>query len=97
MGMKENCILDVDYDTKMKLLLKKDKEEKKYARIIESMDNKPLNLNGRNISIYGNISNVDGAEDVLKFGGDGIGLLRSEFVFMNHDNYPTEEEQFFSV
>ncbi len=93
-GYEGKVYIDVDDTTKMKLLRKKEEEEKKHTKIIESIDDKEVTVNGRNIKVYGNISSVNGTADIIKFGGDGIGLLRSEFIFMNHDDNPTEEEQF---
>jgi len=49
---------------------------------------------GVKVSLYGNIEFPDEAELVLKRGGEGIGLYRSEFLFLNRDTEPTEQEHY---
>ncbi len=44
--------------------------------------------------VYGNIGKAEDAQNVLQNGGEGIGLFRTEFLFMDRDHAPTEEEQF---
>ena len=44
--------------------------------------------------VYGNIGKAEDAQNVLQNGGEGIGLFRTEFLFMDRDREPTEEEQF---
>ena len=55
----------------------------------------PLSLDGEKVTVLGNIENPEEAEEVLKSGGQGIGLYRTEFLFMgNRDGLPTEDEQY---
>lgn len=49
---------------------------------------------GRPIEIAGNIATAEEAEQVLNYGGEGVGLFRSEFIYMNRMTAPTEEDQF---
>lgn len=49
---------------------------------------------GKPIEVSGNIAKIEEVSKVLENGGDGIGLFRSEFLFMDRDHPPTEEEQF---
>jgi phosphotransferase system enzyme I (PtsI) len=49
---------------------------------------------GKNIKLYANIANVNDVEMVLQNGAQGIGLFRSEFLYLESLNYPTEEAQF---
>jgi len=51
-------------------------------------------IDGHKINIYGNIGNVSDADDVIAYDGEGIGLFRSEFLFLGRTSCPTEEEQF---
>ena len=48
---------------------------------------------GAKIEVVGNIGGVKDAEQVVDFGGEGVGLLRSEFLFLDKDTAPTEQEQ----
>ena len=53
-----------------------------------------ITLDGRKIKIYANIGGVDDIEEVLTSDAGGIGLFRSEFLYLENSSYPTEEEQF---
>lgn len=52
-----------------------------------------VTVDGHRIHIGGNISGVDDAAQVVRLGGEGVGLLRSEFLFLKRAEAPTEEEQ----
>ncbi|MDB4900935.1 MAG: ptsP [Mucilaginibacter sp.] len=74
---------------------------KKKAVYIESVnwlrqlkEVKPITTDGTKITLMANISGADDMEDVFDNGGEGIGLLRTELLFMNRDSFPTENEQF---
>lgn len=53
-----------------------------------------VTANGRKVLLYGNIGNPGEAELVMEATGEGVGLFRTEFLFMDRDCLPTEEEQF---
>lgn len=55
---------------------------------------KPITNDGTKITLMANISGADDMEDVFDNGGEGVGLLRTELLFMNRDSFPTEDEQF---
>jgi phosphoenolpyruvate-protein phosphotransferase (PTS system enzyme I) len=63
-------------------------ELQKYAAI------KTVTLDGREVEVSANIGDPQNVEGALKYGADGIGLFRSEFLYMGSDRLPTEEEQF---
>lgn len=48
---------------------------------------------GKHVEIYGNIGGLKDAEQLVELGGEGVGLLRSEFLFMDRPSAPTEDEQ----
>ncbi len=76
---------------KKKLLL--EEEEKK--NLLERLKGKEnVTLDGQKINIYANIGNTKDLGLVLKNDAGGIGLFRSEFIYLGSDDYPTEEEQF---
>ena len=78
-------------DAKKKLLLKE--EEKK--NLLETLKGKEnVTLDGQKINLYANIGNTKDLGLVLKNDAGGIGLFRSEFIYLGSDDYPTEEEQF---
>lgn len=49
---------------------------------------------GQNVMLFGNIGNAEEAATVKKFDGEGVGLFRTEFLFMGNTSAPSEEEQF---
>jgi phosphoenolpyruvate-protein phosphotransferase (PTS system enzyme I) len=49
---------------------------------------------GRKIRLFANIAGLDDLEQAVKYGAEGIGLFRSEFLYLGRDSYPSEEEQF---
>jgi len=53
-----------------------------------------LTRDGHRVEVVANITGTEGAEKVAESGGEGVGLLRSEFLFLGRDQAPTEEEQF---
>ncbi|MDR1038928.1 MAG: phosphoenolpyruvate--protein phosphotransferase [Deltaproteobacteria bacterium] len=65
------------------------------TRAMELMEaTKPAETaDGRRIKVVGNIGGVADAEEVPQLGGEGVGLLRSEFLFLQRANAPTEDEQ----
>jgi len=72
---------------------KKKFEENK--RQLSLLKEKPsITLDGRRVEIAGNIGTPKDVDGVLENGGEGIGLYRTEFLYMNRNNMPTEEEQF---
>jgi phosphotransferase system enzyme I (PtsI) len=93
-GVNGIAILDPDADTlehyeSLKMAyLKKREDLKKYK------DLKLKYNDGRDILIAGNIGSVKDLDAVIENGADGIGLFRTEFVFMDRETMPTEEEQY---
>lgn len=57
---------------------------------------KTVSLDGRAVEVAGNIGSPGEAAGVLEQGGEGVGLFRTEFLYMGKDRLPTEEEQFLS-
>jgi phosphotransferase system enzyme I (PtsI) len=57
-------------------------------------DTLAITSDGEKITLSANISGADDMEDVFYNGGEGVGLLRTELLFMDRDSFPTEDEQF---
>jgi phosphotransferase system enzyme I (PtsI) len=55
---------------------------------------KSITTDGHEVELAGNIGGVKDAEQVMTNGGEGVGLFRTEFLYMDNDHFPTEEEQF---
>ena len=77
-----------EYETKREEL-KKEKEELK--KLIKE---EAITIDGRKVDIWGNIGSPNDVDAVIESGATGIGLYRTEFLFMNSDHFPTEDEQY---
>lgn len=67
-------------------------EQKK--KLLTLKDSETITIDGRKVDLAGNIGNPENAKEVLNIGGEGVGLFRTEFLYMDNNNLPTEEEQF---
>ncbi|MBE6586585.1 MAG: phosphoenolpyruvate--protein phosphotransferase [Ruminococcaceae bacterium] len=67
-------------------------EKKELLQKLKGKDN--ITLDGRKIQVYANIGSLDHIGAVLLNDAGGIGLFRSEFLYLENDDYPSEEEQF---
>lgn len=85
--MPEDEILE-EYTNRQKNLVEK---RKKMEAVKEE---NAVTKDGRVIKLYGNIGSAKEAGLVTEFGGKGIGLFRTEFLYMNSNHFPTQEEQF---
>lgn len=77
-----------DYKEKRNKFLKEKEELKKYIGMATAT------ADGRVVELVGNIGNPDNAKQVVECDGEGVGLFRTEFLFMDSDSMPTEEQQF---
>ncbi len=93
-GFEGKIYVDPDADilaAKKKLLL--EEEEKK--SLLERLKGKEnVTLDGQRINLYANIGNTKDLGLVLENDAGGIGLFRSEFIYLGSEDYPTEDEQF---
>lgn len=71
---------------------KKEKEKQEVLKALKGKDN--ITKSGRRIDILANIGDVSDMENALVNDAGGIGLFRSEFLYLGRQNYPAEEEQF---
>lgn len=92
----DGCVyIDPDEETlvQMQEKLKADKEQRELLQTLKG--EKSVTLDGKNVMTYANIGDVKDLAKVLQNGAEGIGLFRSEFLYLEKETYPTEEEQFF--
>lgn len=93
-GFKGEIYLDPDKDFLDEMQKKLDAELEK-RRLLQTLKGKEnVTLDGQKILVYANIGNSKDLASVLQNDAGGIGLFRSEFLYLEKDNYPTEEEQF---
>ena len=69
-----------------------EQEKKELLQLLKGKEN--VTLDGKKIMLYANIGNIKDLATVIQNDADGIGLFRSEFIYLEKDRYPTEEEQF---
>ena len=73
----------------------KRKEDLKQAALLQGLKKKPnVTLDGREIKVYSNIGNAGDVGLVLQNDAQGIGLFRSEFIYLESEDFPTEDAQF---
>ena len=69
-----------------------EQEKKELLQLLKGKEN--VTLDGKKIMLYANIGNIKDLATVIQNDAGGIGLFRSEFIYLEKDNYPMEEEQF---
>ena len=92
---KNGCIyVDPDEDTlgRMQQLKMEEQEKKELLQTLKGREN--ITIDGKKIMLYANIGNSKDLAAVLQNDAGGIGLFRSEFIYLERDTFPTEEEQF---
>ena len=92
---KNGCIyVDPDEDTlgRMQQLKLEEQEKKELLQTLKGREN--ITIDGKKIMLYANIGNSKDLAAVLQNDAGGIGLFRSEFLYLERETFPTEEEQF---
>lgn len=86
--------VDPDEETLAKMQ-KKQEEEAEKKRLLQTLKGREnVTLDGQKVMLYANIGNIKDLATVIQNDAGGIGLFRSEFIYLESDHYPTEEEQF---
>lgn len=83
---------DEEILTEMKKRQSEEQEKKELLQQLKGKEN--ITLDGKKIMLYANIGNIKDLATVIQNDAGGIGLFRSEFIYLEKDDYPTEEEQF---
>ena len=93
-GATGNVVIDPD-DMTLDKLMKKREELLRLQRLLETLKGQPnVTKDGKSIRIYCNIGSPEDVHAVQVNDGGGIGLFRSEFLYLNCEDYPTEDQQF---
>ena len=93
-GFTGEIFVNPDDETREKLVLKQQSEEEKKRLLQELKGKENITEDGKKINIFANIGSVDNIGAVLLNDAGGIGLFRSEFLYLENSDYPTEEQQF---
>ena len=93
-GAAGKLYVEPDEET-IKELRKKQREFIEQKELLETLKGKEnVTLDGQKIMLYANIGNTKDLATVIQNDAGGIGLFRSEFIYLERDHFPTEEEQF---
>ena len=93
-GLHGNIIIDpsqAEIDEYQKKATEFEKERAEWAKLVDAPS---VSKDGKHFEIAANIGTPDDVADAVKQGADGVGLFRSEFLYMSSDHLPTEDEQF---
>lgn len=89
-------ILYVDPEEELlaRMKARRDEELEKRRLLQELKGKENITLDGRRVKLYANIGNIKDLAAALENDAEGVGLFRSEFIYLERDRFPTEEEQF---
>ena len=93
-GFQGQVIFEPDENVKSETVTRMQEEEEKLKLLQELKGKENVTLDGHKINIYANIGSVGDIGYVLENDAGGIGLFRSEFLYLGRNDFPTEEEQF---
>ena len=93
-GLNGKIYVEPDAQTleEMKKRRQAELEKTELLQLLKGKEN--VTLDGKKIMLYANIGNIKDLATVIQNDAGGIGLFRSEFIYLEKDRYPTEEEQF---
>ena len=93
-GATGNLFIDPDEET-LKIYQEKQREYKEKQELLQQLKGEEnISLDGQKVKLYANIGNASDIGAVLQNDAAGIGLFRSEFLYLDSEDFPTEEEQF---
>ena len=87
-------ILDPSDDLIAEYEIKVKEQKEKRERLQEVKDKEAITSDGKKVEVSANIGNIEDLKIAINNGCDGVGLFRTELLYMESDHFPTEEEQF---
>ena len=93
-GFTGEIFVEPDEETRRRLLEKQKADEEKKRLLLELKVKENVTRDGTKVNIYANIGSADNIGAVLLNDAGGIGLFRSEFLYLENNDYPNEEQQF---
>ncbi len=93
-GFTGTMVLDPTEEVRTETMTKIREQTEKKKLLLELRGKENVTLDGRRIEVFANIGSVSDIGYVLENDAGGIGLFRSEFLYLGRDTFPTEEEQF---
>lgn len=92
-GFEGVIYIEPDRETADRLLARKEEEDEKRKLLLMLKGKEDVTLDGQKIMLYANIGSTGDLAMVLQNDAGGIGLFRSEFIYLGRDGFPTENEQ----
>lgn len=93
-GHTGTLYIDPDEETLCRMQARREEDERQEMLLRQLKGKEDITLDGRKIKLYANIGSVKDVAGVLANDAAGIGLFRSEFLYLESEDYPGEEEQF---
>ena len=93
-GFEGKLLVDPDEALIESYKKRQEKEAEKQRMLHELKGKETVTIDGKSIHLYANIGGVKDVADVLENDAEGVGLFRSEFLYLETDDFPTEEQQF---
>ena len=93
-GTDGDVFINPEGDVLSKYIIKREEFIKKQAELRKFIGKETLTADGDKLEVYCNIGTPKDAKKAMECDGEGVGLFRSEFLFMDNTHLPTEEEQF---
>ena len=93
-GFTGTLYIDPDEETLSRMQKKREEDLEKKALLEQLKGKENITKSGQKINVYANIGNASDVGAVLKNDAGGIGLFRSEFLYLENETFPTEEQQF---
>lgn len=87
-------ILDPDEETRVEYRMRAKADQKKFEKALSLANYPAMTIDGHSIEVVANIGSPGEAQSALRFGAEGVGLLRTEFLFLDREFEPDEQEQF---
>ncbi len=86
--------VDPDEETLLRMRKKQEEEQHRKELLLTLKGRENVTLDGQKVMLYANIGNIKDLAMVMQNDAGGIGLFRSEFIYLEKEDYPSEEEQF---
>ncbi|TMA26874.1 MAG: phosphoenolpyruvate--protein phosphotransferase [Deltaproteobacteria bacterium] len=93
-GGTGEVLVSPDKDEVLRFEMARAEAEFREASLLEDRDLPAVTLDGRRVCLYANIEFPEEVPSVLAHGGEGVGLYRTEFLYLNREELPTEEEHY---
>ncbi|OYD06900.1 phosphoenolpyruvate--protein phosphotransferase [Paludifilum halophilum] len=93
-GDEGTIVLNPDADTEEKARREMERQQQLREKALEKAEQDAVTADGERIQVFANIGGLKDIETALANGAEGVGLFRTEFLYLENDHWPTEEEQF---